>query len=133
MDVQLRPGFSWAPVYGATAYEFILATDSGLTQTVAGTPVTVNIPSFQVTTDLSYNTTYFWAVRAIQPSAGAQSVGTFTTMSKEAPPVVVEPTPPPIIELPTAETPSYIWAIIGIGAVLVIAVIVLIVRTRRAV
>ena len=29
--------------------------------------------------------------------------------------------------------PAYIWAIIGIGAALVIAVIVLIVRTRRVV
>jgi hypothetical protein len=136
MDVQLRPGFSWAPVYGATAYEFILATDSGLTSTVAGTPATVNIPSFQVTTDLSYNTTYFWSVRAIQPTEGAQSVGTFTTMAKAEPPVVVEPTPPPQIVLPEQPapiTPAYIWAIVIIGAILVIAVIVLIVRTRRVV
>jgi len=30
-----------------------------------------------------------------------------------------------------AETPTYVWAIVGIGAVLVIAIIVLIIRTRR--
>ncbi|MDD5702920.1 MAG: hypothetical protein PHU23_12825, partial [Dehalococcoidales bacterium] len=37
--------------------------------------------------------------------------------------VIVNPAPP--------TTPAYIWVIIAIGAVLVIAVIVLIARTRR--
>ena len=40
---------------------------------------------------------------------------------------------PPDIILPEEETPAYIWAIVAIGAVLVIAVVVLIVRTRRVV
>jgi len=42
------------------------------------------------------------------------------------PPVVIEPTPPP-----AQIAPAYIWGIIGIGAILVIVVIALIVRTRR--
>jgi len=49
--------------------------------------------------------------------------------------VVVEPTPAPILEIPPAEqiTPTWIYAVIGIGAalVVVVVVIVLIVRTRR--
>jgi hypothetical protein len=56
------------------------------------------------------------------------------------PPVINIPAPPPAQEIvippaPTPEeiAPGYIWAIIIIGAVLVIAVIVLIVRTRRTV
>jgi len=51
------------------------------------------------------------------------------------PPVVVEENPTPNITLtvPEAETPGYIWAIIAVGAILTIAVIVLIVRTRRVV
>jgi len=128
-DVSLTPGFSWAPISGATEYEFILATDAGLTNTVAGTPVTVTSPAFQVTEPLEYSTTYFWAVRAIAPTQSPRSIGTFTTMAEPVeptPPVVVEPTPPaPQI------VPGYIYAIIGVGAVLVIAVLVLIVRTRR--
>ena len=49
------------------------------------------------------------------------------------PPVVVEPTPAPVIEIPPAQqiTPTWIYAIIGIGAALAVVVIVLIVRTRR--
>jgi hypothetical protein len=41
-------------------------------------------------------------------------------------------TVPPAAPAPI-ETPAYIWVIIAIGAVLVIAVIVLVVRTRRVV
>ena len=39
----------------------------------------------------------------------------------------------PIINIPEDETPVYIWVIVAIGALLTIAVIVLIVRTRRVV
>ncbi len=60
---------------------------------------------------------------------------------KPAPPVAPEvtveveapPAPDVTVEAPAAAAPAYIWLIIGIGAVLVIAVIVLIVRTRRVV
>jgi hypothetical protein len=129
-DVSLNPGFAWTPIAGATEYEFILATDSGLTQTVEGTPVYVVEPAWQVPTGtLEYSTVYFWGVRASKPTSSPQSVGTFTTMAEPVeptPPVVIEPTPPaPQI------VPGYIYAIIGVGAVLVIVVLVLIVRTRR--
>ena len=40
---------------------------------------------------------------------------------------------PGAVEMPEAETPIYIWIIVAIGAVLTIAVIVLIIRTRRVV
>ncbi|MCK9526566.1 MAG: hypothetical protein M0R49_11665, partial [Limnochordia bacterium] len=38
----------------------------------------------------------------------------------------------PTISVPDQPTPAYIWVIVAVGAVLTIAVIVLIVRTRRA-
>jgi hypothetical protein len=49
------------------------------------------------------------------------------------PPVVVEQQPTPVINILPAEkiTPTWIYAIIGIGAALAVVVIVLIVRTRR--
>jgi hypothetical protein len=46
---------------------------------------------------------------------------------------VVTTQPPSVIQLPDEDTPVYIWAIVAIGAILTIAVIVLIVRTRRVV
>ena len=47
------------------------------------------------------------------------------SVAPPAPEIIVEPV------LPIAPTPVWVWAIIGIGAALVIAVIVLIIRTRR--
>ena len=44
--------------------------------------------------------------------------------------VPTQPVPPITVIPPTADTPIYIWVIIGIGAILCIAVLVLIVRTR---
>lgn len=55
----------------------------------------------------------------------------------DVPPVVtVTQQPVPTLTLPVTEdpgTPAYIWVIVGIGALLTIAVIVLIIRTRRVV
>lgn len=141
-DASLKPGFSWAPIAGATRYEFILATDAKLTKTIGGTPVTVSSPSWQPGEDLAYDTVYFWAVKAVEPTESPQSVGTFTTRAKavapappvtvkEVPEIVVKIPPTPTAPTPTPITPAFIWAIVIIGAVLVIAVIVLIVRTRR--
>jgi hypothetical protein len=56
------------------------------------------------------------------------------------PPAVTVPIPAstvttvnPVIQMPEDETPVFIWIIVAIGAVLTIAVIVLIIRTRRVV
>jgi len=45
----------------------------------------------------------------------------------------VPPAAPPVINIPPAKmiTPTWIYAMIGVGAALAIVVIVLIVRTRR--
>jgi len=129
-DVSLTPGFSWAPISGATEYEFTLATDAALANAIEGTPVTLTQPSWQVPAGtLEYSTTYFWSVKASAPTSSPLSIGTFTTMAEPVepmPPVVIEPTPPP-----AQIAPAYIWGIIGIGAILVIVVIALIIRTRR--
>jgi trimeric autotransporter adhesin len=129
----LSPGFSWAPVSGATEYEFILATDAAMTQTLAGTPTMVASPAFSLDSDLDYSTTYFWAVKSTQPSTGVQSIGTFTTMAEptEATPIVIEQPTGPATEAAPAIPAAAVWAVIVIGAVLVVAVLVLIVRTRR--
>jgi hypothetical protein len=122
-NVSVNPGFSWAPIYGATLYRFWLALDSTLTMTVEGTPVDVTEPAWQVPAGtLEYDTVYFWGVRAIEPTESPLSIGTFTTMAEPAPAVAEAP-----------PTPAYIWAIIVIGAGLMLFVIVLIMKTRRVV
>jgi len=101
------------------------------------------------------DTTYFWRVRVSLPVKSQYSEVRRFTVAKATvtPSVIVEPTPPAPpapqitvevppptkVEIPPAPpapapiTPVYIWAIIIIGALLVTALIVLIVRTRRVV
>lgn len=73
----LQPGFAWAPVAGATKYEFVLAEDAALTQlvlTAYPALTTVSLANY-----LNPETTYFWAVKVIEPTVGCQTISTFTT------------------------------------------------------
>ena len=141
-DVSVNPGFSWAPIFGATMYQFTLALDAGLTLPVEGTPVLVSEPAWQVPPGtLLYDTIYFWGVQAVEPTESPLSIGTFRTMIVDvyACPFCTETfgsmgaLDSHIAAIHPAATPAYIWAIIVIGAVLMIAVIMLIVKTRRVV
>jgi hypothetical protein len=145
------PAFSWNPVTSTTQYDFQLSTTPTFGTTVlTDTPATAGtlVP---VTIKLEQGKQYFWRVRAALPIQGDwSSVANFIVAlpaPTTAPPVTV--TNPPaititvpvapstVITIPPAVTqqiaPTYIWAIIIIGGILVIAVIVLIVRTRRSV
>jgi uncharacterized integral membrane protein len=147
------PAFSWSPISGAATYSFQVSTDPSFATTIYSTTTTSAGAQVPSSVTLTAGTTYFWRVKALAPTEGEWStVGNFVI----AKPVVVTTTPPaPVVtptitvQLPPTTTttivippntttttevnPSYIWAIIIIGAVLVIAVIVLIVRTRRSV
>jgi hypothetical protein len=149
----VSPAFSWSPIGGATSYKFELSTNAAFVSTVYDAEVLsagAQLPSVMT---LERGKQYFWRVKALAPSEGEWStVANFVVAEEEAPappPVVIEQTPAPVINIPAAPpaqqivipapepakviSPAYIWAIIIIGAVLVIAVIVLIVRTRRSV
>jgi hypothetical protein len=143
------PAFSWSPVSGATSYKFELDTGTAFTAplyAVTATGAGVQLPP---SVKLATGKTYFWRVKSLTPvESDWSSVANFVVAE---PAVVVTPTAtvaptftvtmPPVttqvITVPPATTtevnPTYIWAIIIIGAILVIAVIVLIVRTRRSV
>jgi len=149
--VALRPGFSWGGFYGATSYEFELATNPGITaggyfvDAVVGLTGTnaLTTTAWQCDKDLEYATNYFWHVKAITASGATPwSTGTFTTMkaavftcpicgltfATEAELEAHNATAhAPVIP----QTPAYIWAVVIIGAILVIVVIALIFTTRR--
>jgi len=144
------PAFSWSPVSGADMYEFQLSAD-----TTFGSPIaSAKLAQTGIQPDAAFEpgTTYFWRVRSLEPIEGGWStIANFTIAvpAVEKPPVVIQQTPPPeiIIETPPAQeivippapepvqpiSQGLLWAVIIIGAVLVIAVIVLILRTRRTV
>jgi len=150
----VNPAFSWSPISNATGYRFELSTTanfSDIVYTVDPATAGASVPS---TITLTRGAQYFWHVKTLTPLEGEWSA-TANFIVAELPPTSPTPTttivPTPtitaiisqpadtttVITVPPAETkevnPSYIWAIIIVGAVLVIAVIILIVRTRRSV
>jgi len=151
--VATNSALTWGIVNGADSYNLKIASDSAFTKIIEeqnGLKVNVYAPAKPFTA----NTTYFWEVQSVNGSGTSNWVASaFTTAGVAAGPAptasaapVVTPvitvsvppqaTPtytfsvPPAATAPNA-TPGYIWVIIVIGAILVIAVIVLIVRTRR--
>jgi hypothetical protein len=148
-----KPAFSWTPVSGATLYQFQLSEGTAFAAPVYDAQVTEGGAQLPLTVTLEQGKTYFWRVRALTPIEGDWStIANFTVATPApaaAPPVEIKEMPAPVINIPAAPpattitippapaekviNPTYIWAIIIIGAVLVIAVIVLIVRTRRSV
>jgi hypothetical protein len=158
-DVILRPAFAWTAVDDADGYCFELADRSSYILPLASfndDQALLTVTGYSHPEALEYSKSYYWRVRAVSGSSKTSKgvttfeeqsdwvTGVFTTMDEPeepAPPIVVEETQPPdiivepIVEVTTPATtqitPSWIYVIIGIGAVLVIALIVLIVRTRR--
>jgi hypothetical protein len=154
-DAPLMPTFQWGTVPGSTGYEFELATDAAMSNVIISEILTTT--AYQATMALDYSTTYYWRVRGVSATSETawSPITAFTTMdepvavepgggdvtvnvpTQEPPEIVISTQPPPQITVTTGDgegvAPGYIWAVIIIGAVLVIAVIVLIVRTRRQV
>jgi hypothetical protein len=153
-DVSTMPTLTWAEYEGAIKYQVEICElpDFAILELSANT----ENPFYAVGADdaLDYSTTYYWRVRGVTAEpylqgrswvtpAGPWITGVFTTMAEPEAPV---PDEPDVITLPGKETvkivevpvtsspviPTYLlWVIVGVGAVLVIALIVLIVRTRR--
>jgi len=157
-DVLLRPTFAWGTVADADGYYFELADNANFVAPMVkldGDLGRLIVTAYAYRTALPYSTAYYWRVKAVSGTADAGDLlesawasAVFVTMAEPEeplPPVVVEeqpvqPAPIITIEQPdivvplpaeTPITPAWIYAIIGVGAVLIIALLVLIVRTRR--
>jgi len=120
--------FTWTAVQGATGYDFALMDASGASiESKTGLTGT----SYVYAGKLGYDTSYTWQVKAMKNgnALSESAVSTFRAMSE---PVAPPEIPETVINFPEpAGTPSWVWVVIGLGAVLVITVIVLIFRTRR--
>jgi hypothetical protein len=147
--------FTWGSVTGVDTYEFTLTKDGTVIDSQKGLTNTV-----YTETGLATGAQYTWAIRAITGGVAGPWVNrAFTTIvppaTNQAPtttaPAITVPTPVVTVNIPTQSaqpqatytvnvttngtssngTPAWAWIVIAIGAVLVIAVIVLIVRTRK--
>jgi hypothetical protein len=129
-------GFSWTSVPDATSYSFVLSPNSNLFGALVSQEI--GTTAFNYAGPLENGKTYYWQVKAWKGTTllSTSPIGVFTVGPKPVEPqapVVVQQTPAPQINIPPAQqiTPTWIYAIIGIGAALAVVVIVLIVRTRR--
>jgi hypothetical protein len=153
-DVSIMPTLTWAEYEEAIKYQVEICElpDFAILELSANT----ENPFYTVSADdaLDYSTTYYWRVRGVTAEpylvgrswvtpAGPWVTGVFTTGAEPVveedpdPIIITEPgeTVVEIVEVPVTTTPvipTYLlWVIVGVGAILVIALIVLIVRTRR--
>jgi len=150
----VTPVLSWAAFKNATGYQIqVAAANSPVNFTEANLvidEVIGPVTTYAITDALDYNQAYGWRVRALTAAGSSDwsaAVG-FLTEKEPAPTSTTQPTytitvptstvtptftvtVPPSTTTPTTITPGWIYAIIVVGAVLVIAVVVLIVRTRR--
>ncbi|MCK5586189.1 hypothetical protein KAJ02_08960, partial [Candidatus Bipolaricaulota bacterium] len=119
--------FTWTAVSDATSYEFSLMDASGAEVASNSGDAT----SFVYSGSFDYDSAYMWKVTAMKGSNVLSESGTATFRS------MMEPTAPPeipetVINFPEpAGTPSWVWVVIALAAILIITVIVLIFRTRR--
>ena len=141
LNVELMPAFSWESAKNSDGYQFVLADNAEFTSPLVNKKTPES--AYNLDFELEYNSNYFWRVMAYDGKKAISrwsDIGAFTTIEKAAPgppappppATVTQPAPAPIV-LPTPIPPALLWTIIGIGAILIIAVIVLIVRTRRPV
>jgi hypothetical protein len=162
-NVPVDTNFAWDAVTGATGYEFQIAEGTGIPAGTATTSLTVNFTKLDENLDFNTTYTWRVraVMTGGTPSDWVTSV--FTTAAEVLPVVTVEPAPTipdivitqpnpvtitqgspvtPVITFPditltvpedTTGTPAYIWIIVAIGALLTVAVVILIIRTRRVV
>jgi len=129
---QSGAGFSWTSVPEATSYSFVLSENADLSGAMATSDQSGTAYAYSGTLD--YEVSYYWQVTAWKDGImlSQSDIGTFSTAPEE---IIVEPPPPgepAVINIPATQqiTPIWIYAMIGIGAALIVVVIVLIVRSR---
>ena len=157
-NVPVETTFTWpGSTAGGATYEFVIAQELGNVDKFAIIDYSATCPTNATVLreTLKYDTTYWWRVRTVTGTSKSAWTTSFfttgpapvtTTPTTAVPPVtitttnftVTNPTPTtftitqPTATPPASPIPSYLlWAVIAVGAILVIAVIVLIVRTRK--
>jgi photosystem II stability/assembly factor-like uncharacterized protein len=142
----LTPGLTWSPMAGVSAYTVQIGTGPNLDNPLylLGSWQVTGTTGYQVPVDyLLDGSTYYWRVAAgtagpfmwsptcsftVELPAEPETV---TTTSYVAPSTQTVPVPTNADQTTVTQTSqAYIWAIIVIGAVLVVAIIVLIFRVK---
>lgn len=120
-DVSRKPVLQWSIAVNADCFEVVLAKECDWSNPTFQKETGEETVA-QVTSTLAYGSNYCWKVTAYHGGCDGTELGTsygaFTTE--------VEPE-----EIKEEGTPFWVWLVIGIAAILLIAVIALIVLTKR--
>jgi len=117
--------FSWSPWKDATKYEFALAADPEFRQIIITSNPTTS--AYEYGGALDYGANYFWRVRALEVNGQPIPSDWSATFSFQTEPAPAPPAAPPA----EPATPLWVWIVIALGAALVVAVLALMMRTRR--
>jgi hypothetical protein len=116
--------FSWSPWNNASKYQFDLARDSEFKQiVVTAMPAST---SYKYGGVLEYNTTYYWRVKTLEVTG--TDISTTNDWSDTFSFTTQEPPPPPPATPVEPTIPIWLWIIIALGTLLIVAAIILIVR-----
>jgi hypothetical protein len=120
-NVILNPVLQWNSSVAATGYELILAKNCDFENpalNLSGDNKLGMDTAYQLKFNLDPNTNYCWKVRGVNEITHSpwSDTGTFTTGFT--------------VETEDAGLPMWIWVIIAMGAVLILSIVVLIVRSR---
>ena len=104
-----------------TRYRFQFARDAAMTQILVQADTVTT--TYQYQDSLDYDTSYFWRVMALEPAPSDWS-SVFTFKTEMAP---VSPAPPEMQDT----VPLWAWVIIAVGSVLLLAVMALLLMSRK--
>jgi hypothetical protein len=152
--VSIKPLFQWNAVTGADAYELLVSTDIQFSHPLIVKSGAEALPTtaWQADISLSYDTTYYWKVRALGASTYSawSAASSFSTElppppaiplaatppiilpvpipPQAMPPVLLPPaSPPPLLLPPPAQSPSTPdWVIFLISALFLVIVLLII-------
>lgn len=119
-NVMLKPVLQWNSSVAATGYELMLAANCDFADpllNLSGEGV-ISDTAYQLTFALAKNTSYCWKVRGVNEITHSpwSDTGTFTTGFTE--------------QAEDTGLPMWVWVIIVLGAVLMLSILVLVVRSR---
>ena len=116
--VLITPIFQWSAIAGADSYELVVSTEATLDNpTILKTDsYALATTAWRCNTELDYNTTYYWKVRAVSSDTYSpwSAVSAFTTEPPPSPQLTPPPETPPPSELATLDWEKWLMPMGGL-------------------
>lgn len=128
-DCKQPVSFTWTPIKMATKYEFILASDAGLSNIVTKAYCTTT--AYEYKDKLDYGKPYYWQVKAVAPVPSDPSPVAVFSLSGNAAGEVSPVTQAVRSIAPGVPMETLIWVIIALAYLLILLIIIYAFVSRR--